>query len=80
MSVHSIRDGIEIKAPGTPRPDLIAEIEKLLEMARSGEIAGIAVALSWRDECTSHVITGQRIGLIGELEIAKARLVQEKLG
>lgn len=49
-------------------------------MARSGEIAGMAAALSWRDEATSHVVTGQRTGLIGEIEVAKFRLVKEKIG
>jgi hypothetical protein len=41
--VHSITNGIAVET-GAPCGDVVSLLERLLEMARAGEITGIAVA------------------------------------
>ncbi|TNE43431.1 MAG: hypothetical protein EP341_11455 [Sphingomonadales bacterium] len=41
-----------------PNPDCVAELEDLLEMARSGEIVGIAGTIIHHDEGTSRITAG----------------------
>lgn len=43
---------------GKPNDHLIAEIERLLEMARSGEIQGLLGAYLYRDGCTAKTTAG----------------------
>jgi hypothetical protein len=78
MSIVSIRDGVEIRPPGEPNPAVVEQVERLLEMARSGELSGIAAAICWSDECTSHLIAGKRLrATIGELEVIKYVIVRD---
>lgn len=78
MSVVGIRSGVEIRPPGEPVPAVVAELERLLEMARSGEMTGLAAAVCWRDECTSHVVAGTRLrATIGELEMLKHGIMRD---
>lgn len=69
--------GAEIIAPYTPRNDVIKEVERVLEMARSGEISGILAVYYHADDCTSGAMQGIRArSMIGMLEILKAGLVE----
>lgn len=51
--------GEEIRAPGTADPGVVEELEQILEMARSGEIHGITIAMEHADNCVS----GRRKGI-----------------
>jgi hypothetical protein len=74
--VVALRGG-EIVQPGQPLPDLVALLEEVLEMARSGEIKGVALAMIHTDDCSSMRRCGvQTRGLIGCLEIMKADLCE----
>lgn len=64
--------GEAIRAPYEPDPKLVEGIEKLLEMARSGEINGVAVAIHNSDGTTQSLRMGlMSRGLVGMLEILK---------
>ena len=77
MSVVSIHGGVEIVTPG-PDDAVVAELEKLLEMARSGELVGFATGFVNRDLSTSSAQVGTRTrGLIGILEILKWDMVHQ---
>lgn len=67
-------------AAGIPRDDLVEELERLIEAARSGEIQGIAGAILYRDGATSVVAAGlcNSRGVIGGLEVVKFRLIAQK--
>lgn len=51
--------GQEIAVPGTVAPDVVAELERVLEMARSGEIKGVMVAVIHHDDCVSGSRKGE---------------------
>lgn len=76
MSVVRIRDGVEIKPPGEPNQVVIDELERLLEMAKSGELAGLVTVSVWRDEChgSRHVGKIYR-ATIGELAIVQSEVI-----
>lgn len=75
--ITNIRTGVEFNAPGTPREDLIQNIEALLEMVKSGHVDGIAYAVVFHDGATDWV-NGGRVtrALVGALECAKFDLVK----
>lgn len=76
--VVSLR-GDPVCLPGEPRPNLIEALESALEMARSGEIVGMAVAFVHADKATSTMRFGSLTrSLIGELEMLKSRLVEQR--
>lgn len=75
--ITSIIDRHEFDPPGTPRPDLIADIERLLEMVRSGRVDGIAYAIVFNDDATDWTVGGRITrSMIGALECAKFDLVK----
>jgi hypothetical protein len=78
--VVSLKYGIPIAAPGTPVPELIEDLESLLEKARAGEINAIAYGVRYSDDLTSYrwvgVITR---ALIGALELAKLGMCQAEI-
>lgn len=68
-------DGPPIRHPGNPDPDVVATLEELLEMARAGEINGIAFAVHYFDdaandryvgECSSKTV-GRLFGLMSRI-------------
>ena len=72
--------GAEVIPPGTVRPELVAELESLLEMAKSGEIEGIAAAVLYRDDCTTFRLKGRMSrALIGVIEMMKARICYDDI-
>lgn len=67
--------GARVIAPGTPNPELIEDVEKLLELARSGEISSIAYVTLFYDDLTSYRWVGRMTrGVIGALELVKHSL------
>lgn len=64
--------GDPISQPGVSIPAVVSSLEELLEMARSGEIKGIAIAVLHADDATSM----RRVGVQtrGCLEIMKHEL------
>lgn len=70
--VVSLR-GEPVRAPGEVNPVVVKELEKLLEMARSGELHGFAVALLHSDRSASYRIVGfNDFKLIGATEVMKS--------
>lgn len=79
MSVVSLK-GAPVAAPGTPNPDLVEDLEKLLDMARSGEINAIAYGVVYRDGLTSYRWVGRITrALVGSLELAKMSMCQNEI-
>lgn len=69
MPVVSLR-GQEIRPPGEPVEETIKLAEKLLGMARSGEISGLVAVCTHHDECCS-IMRSTRVTfrLIGALQL-----------
>ena len=61
---------------------LVAELERLAEAARSGEIIGLACTYLHKDKGAAYSFAGSvgSYSMIGGLECAKARLLQIVLG
>lgn len=74
VSLH----GAPLPEAGRPSPTVIAEVERLLEGARAGEVIGIVGCYLHRDRSTSFSFAGQVAGfaLIGALECVKQRLIR----
>lgn len=73
-------DGSALPEPGKPIYQVVDGLEKLLELARSGEIKGLAFVATHSDNCT----TWNRLGFstrstIGTIELMKADLVKVAL-
>lgn len=72
--------GDPIVAPGTPRPELIADLERVLEMAKAGEIEGIAYAVQHADGCTNFYRIGRLTrAVIGALSILQTSIVYDEI-
>jgi hypothetical protein len=65
-----------------PNEILVKELERLLDAARAGQIAGMAAAYQHHDRTISYSYAGSVGGfsLIGGLDCVKERLVQLALG
>jgi len=74
-NVVSLRGPLQT-AIAEPNPTVVAELERLLDAARSGEIVGLAGAYLSRDASVSYSFGGAVAGfaMIGGLECLKARL------
>lgn len=73
VSLH----GGEILQPGEPCADLVQKLENILEMARSGEVDGMVIALHHADGRRND----QRAGaggrsMIGMIEVMKFELIE----
>jgi hypothetical protein len=69
-------NGAPFIQPGEPQADVIEQLERVLEMARSGEISGIVIIAIHADECTSSCRRGySNRRTVGEIEIVKADLI-----
>lgn len=71
-------NGGPVIGAGRPSESLIKQLEWLLEAAMSGEVTGIAYALTYRDQTVSFGIDGivLNYSTIGALEAAKARVTE----
>lgn len=67
--VVAIRSGIAVEPPaGTANPDLVKELQDLLEKANSGEITGFAYASLHPGDVTTYCSVGRLTrGVIGAL-------------
>jgi hypothetical protein len=73
--VVSLR-GDAIRQPGQPDEYVVHELERALEMARSGEINGITIAYLHADDATSGRSAGlSSRAMIGMLHILIADLI-----
>ena len=63
---------------GQPNATVIAELERLLEAARAGEIIGVAGSYVHRDKVVTYSFAGivGSYGLIGGLDCVKERLIR----
>ncbi|MFG1424971.1 hypothetical protein [Roseixanthobacter glucoisosaccharinicivorans] len=61
----------------TPNPTVVAELERLLEAARAGELVGLAGTFLHKDHNVTYAYAGSvgGYGMIGGLACLKARLV-----
>ena len=78
-NVVDMLSGERALVAGEPHPDLIRELEWLLEAARSGEVQALAGGFTYRDGTATNIIVGmaaRSTGLIGALDRAKHRLHQ----
>lgn len=76
-NVVSLREGT-IQQPGEPRPNVVAELERALEMARSGEIDGLAAVYHHTDECTTSIVLGSGYtrAALGQLSLVQFQICQ----
>lgn len=67
-NVVSIRGAPVLVPERSPNPEVIAELEHLLEQAKMGEINGLAYAILFHDDCTRGHSVGRIIrSVIGTL-------------
>jgi hypothetical protein len=78
-NVVSLR-GDKVQNPGTPNAEVIEDIERLLEAARSGEINAIAYAVRYKDDLTSYRWVGIiSRAMVGAIELAKLGMCQQEI-
>jgi len=77
-------DVVSAESACAPKPNdiLVKELERLLEAAKAGQIAGMAAAYHHHDRTISYSYAGSigGFGLIGGLACLKERLVQLAIG
>ncbi len=74
--VVPIRAGI-IPKPRESHPEVVKQLEELLEMARSGEIVGLAAVYVYHDETVNYASSGWHgvYRIIGCMEVLKRELI-----
>jgi hypothetical protein len=78
-NVVGIRPG-QVVLARQPNPAAIEVLEGLLELARSGEVIGVAVAATYAGGCTAWQVGGVHgRGTIGVLEVMKGDFVARDL-
>lgn len=67
-----------VRHPGNPDPDVVHRLEELLEMARAGELNGIAYALHYFDDASVSQYIGElSIKTVGALFSCATRLSRQ---
>lgn len=76
--VVSFHDGSKIAHPGEPDGSVVEELERLLEMARAGEVIGVAYSVEHFDGANNNRYVG-RVSrkLLGGLMLVMHRLSNE---
>lgn len=71
----------DVPTPGEPVPSCVAALEQWLEMARAGEIAGLALAGVTNDGKGCYILSGivGSYALLGASAMARAELEAEML-
>ena len=72
-------DGGVVHAEREPQESVIEELERLLTMARAGEIQGLAAAVVHADNMSSYSIRGPVVGaygLLGAVTIMSHKLAE----
>lgn len=74
-------NGAQLPEPGQPNRDTVAVLEDLLEMARSGEIIGVSVAMMHADRSCAYRVVGVVGGysMIGAMEMGKQVVIDINL-
>lgn len=68
----------DITPPGTPDPDIVEQLEMMLELARSGEMNGLMVAWTYHDGATNGASKGYlSYSLVGRMEEVKMNLLDK---
>ena len=79
--VVSLHGGIHVGNPGEPDMSVVRMAEELLELARSGEINGLAVALNFTDRSSgtrhSGVVSRPQVGAMFSLMSRMSRIIDE---
>jgi hypothetical protein len=77
-NVVSLRGAEPIITASTPVDSVVKELERLLELARSGELIGLAGVYKHRSRSVEYSYAGavQGFALVGALECVKQRLAQ----
>ncbi len=77
-NVVSIEGGVEI-FPEKSQQTVVRRLEEVLEMARSGEVVGIALVMVHRDKATSYRLVGLTGGysMLGGLEVVKMDVIND---
>ena len=82
--IISLRTGASVCAPGEVNAEAVAEIEQLLERARSGDVQGIAIAYVHGDGATNCTYGGgvnfRPVGKMGQLNKHPAAEKASNLG
>jgi hypothetical protein len=75
--VVSLR-GEAFSQPGEPNPNVIKELESLLELARNGQINGLAFVDHWSDQSgIGHCHAGHvSYAMVGKLELLKSQMLK----
>jgi hypothetical protein len=69
--------GVGLPEPGKPAPEVVALAEKLLELARSGEIIGLIAVYLHSDMATDAAMDGQmQMNMVGRVEAVKMQLLE----
>lgn len=68
-------DGSCVPVGPEPQPDVIHELETLLQLARDGQIHGFAAALCWADETSGHV----RVGVLSMAQVGQLQMLGWKI-
>ncbi len=79
-NVVSLRGSFQVEA-AEPNQTVVAELERLLEAARAGELVGLAGTYLHKDKSVAYSYAGgvAGYGMIGGLECLKARLTRLSL-
>lgn len=68
----------DIRVPGTADPNVVEALERLLEMARSGEINSVCAVYAYHDGATNGFLHGYiTYSLVGRLEDIKMGMVEK---
>jgi hypothetical protein len=75
--VVSLR-GEAYSQPGEPNPSVIKQLESLLELARNGQINGVAFVSHWSDlSGIGHCQAGHvSYSMVGKLELLKSQMLK----
>lgn len=73
MSKVTHINGHSIASSGEPREDVVALLEALLDLARAGDITGVACAVQHSDGSSGRDATGsfEPIAMVGQLDAMK---------
>lgn len=75
LNVVSIQDGSPTHTPGCPDPNVITALERLLQLAKDGQITGVAYATHYYDGTGNNHYAG-RVGrnTVGQLFAVATRI------
>lgn len=76
--VRSLRGNHPVRHPGNPDPSVVKALEDVLEMARSGEITGVAMTYAFFDGAPGLQWSGLvSWGMVGRLADLNQRMIEK---